>query len=270
MTIHPTAIVDRRAEIDPSAEIGPYCVIDGDVWIGPNCRLYQNVFVTGWTRIEADCELHPGVIVGHVPQDVKHKNERSFCRIGRGTILREYATVHRGTAAESETVIGENCYLLGGCHVAHNGRLGNRVTLVNHVLLGGHVTVQGGATIGGGTVVHQFVRIGELSMVGGGGRVPMDVPPFSLLDEEGKVAGMNRVGMRRAGVPQEVVVELREAYRVLYGKGLPFREAVPLAVARLRTDAGRRLAAFLQEESKRGIAGSSRKRAAPVDSLEAE
>ncbi|MBI4716456.1 MAG: acyl-ACP--UDP-N-acetylglucosamine O-acyltransferase [Planctomycetes bacterium] len=257
MSIHPTALVDGKAELDADVEVGPYCVIDGHVRIAAGCRLHHGVYVTGWTELGPACVLHPGVIVGHEPQDVKYHGERSYCRIGRRTVLREHVTIHRGTIPDSETVVGEECFLLAGSHVAHNCRLGRGVTLINNVLLAGHVSIEDRATLGGGAVVHQFVRIGELTMIPGNGRVSMDVPPFAMLDFVGRVVGLNRVGMRRAGMTGEERDEIRALYRTLYGSSLPFREAVDRASVQAQTPAGRRLIAFLREESRRGIAGAS-------------
>ena len=258
MSIHPTAIVSSHAEIHPSAEIGPYCVIDSDVRIESGCRLYQQVYVTGWTTIEPNVELHPGAVIGHTPQDIKHTGGRSFCRIGRGTIVREYASVHRGTMPESQTIVGANCFLLGNSHVAHNCRIGDGVTLINNVLLGGHVEIGPGAVLGGAVAVHQFVRIGERAMIAGVARVPMDVPPFALIDAQGRVAGLNRVGMRRAGMSREEMDDIRSLYRLLYGRGTQFSGAAQSLGDYAKTEAGRRLAQFLRGESRRGIAGSSR------------
>jgi len=261
MSIHPTAIIDPHAELDSSVSVGPYCVIDGHVQIGAGCRLYQGVYLTGWTCLGENCELHPGVIVGHAPQDIKYKGERSFCRIGRGTILREHVTIHRGTEPESETVVGENCFLLGGSHVGHNCRLGNGVTLINNVLLAGHVDIQDRATLGGAASVHQFVRIGELAMITGNARVPKDVVPFALLDPQGRIAGLNHVGLRRAGMSRDECAAIREAYRALFDSRGLFEQRL----ARLEALAGsapsvRRLIDFVRAPSKRGLAGRSRRR----------
>ncbi len=264
MRIHPTAIVDRGAELDAAVEVGPYCIIDAHVRVAADCRLYQGVYLTGWTQIGRGCELHPGVIVGNAPQDTKYNGERSYCRIGPGTILREYVTVHRGTDPESETVVGQKCFLLGGSHVAHNCRIGNDVTLINNALLGGYVEIGDRVTIGGGAAVHQFVRIGELAMIGGIARVAQDIVPFALADPAGRIAGINRVGLRRADFPQDHIQEIREAYRILFGQGLPFREAVNRLVRVVKTPPGQRLLHFVQAKSARGFAGRTR---SPTESL---
>ena len=259
MSIHPSAIVHPRAEIDPTVEVGPWCVIDEHVRVGPGCRLFHNVYLTGWTEIGEGCVLHPGVVVGHEPQDVKYKGERSFCRVGRGAVIREYVTIHRGTVPESATTVGENSFLLEGCHIAHNCTVGDNVTLINKVLLAGYVEVGDRATLGGSAGIHQFVRIGELSMVAGVARVTMDIVPFALTDADGQIVGLNRVGLRRAGLPREDVLDVREAYRVLFFAGLPFREAIQQVNGTVNTPAGRRLAQFLAN-SRRGFAAGSRKR----------
>ena len=260
MAIHPTAIVDRRAELAHDVEVGPFCVIEGEVRIEAGCRLYQNVYVTGWTEIGERCELHPGVIVGHAPQDAKYRGERSYCRIGPGTILREHVTIHRGTTPDSETVVGANGFLLGGSHVAHNCALGERVTLINNVLLGGHVTVGDGTTLGGGAVVQQFVRVGEQVMAPGNARVIQDIIPFALLDVEGRIAGLNRVGLRRAGFTADQVRNIREGYRLLFGSDLPFSRAVVQLAETAIGPPVDRIIHFLQQESCRGTAGRSRRR----------
>ncbi len=258
MAIHPTAIVNPKAEIDPTVEIGPFCVIDAHVRMGPRCRLCHGVYLTGWTEIGEGCVIHPGAIIGHEPQDVKYQGERSFCRIGRETIVREYVTIHRGTIPESETRVGERCFLLAGSHVAHNCTVGDQVTLINGVLLAGHVEVGDRVTMGGGAAVHQFVRIGELAMIAGNASVTMDVVPFSLVDRDGRVLGLNRVGLRRAELSRDEVREIRELYRVLFGSKLAFREAADRATTLAETAAGRRIAEFLRTTSRRGFAGPAR------------
>ncbi len=262
MPIHPTAIIDPRAKIDSTAQIGPFCVIEGEVEIGPGCRLMQGVFVTGWTTVGANCEIHPHAILGHTPQDIKYHGERSYCRIGKDCIIRENVSIHRGTIPDSETLVGEGCFLLGGSHVGHNCRVGNKVTLINNVLLAGHVVVEDRVTIGGGTAVHQFVRIGELAMVAGLGRISMDIPPFALTDPEGRIAGLNRIGLRRNEYGREELFALREAYRTMYGRRTDFHEAMQQLATQAVTPATRKLLQFLESPTRRGHAGRSKRRGA--------
>jgi UDP-N-acetylglucosamine acyltransferase len=266
VSIHPTAIIHRNAELAADVVVGPNCIIEEHVRVGAGTRLYQNVFLTGWTHIGEACVLHPNVIVGHEPQDVKYKGERSYCRVGNRNILRENVTIHRGTMAESETVVGDDCFFLAGSHVGHNCRVGNRVTLINETALGGHVQVGDGVTMGGNSGIHQFVRIGTLAMLAACGRYMQDVVPYALCEPGGKIIGMNRVGLRRAGLPREDVAELREAYRALFRPG-SFSTAVKGLLPRLTTPSGMRLAEFLRAESKRGLAGRFR-RGAPASNEE--
>ncbi len=260
-SIHPTAIVNAKAELGADVSIGPFCVIDGDVTIGRGCKLYQGVYVTGWTEIGDDCVLHPHVIVGHEPQDTKYAGERTFCRIGRRTILRENVSIHRGTTPETTTVVGEDCFLLGGSHVAHNCTVGNHVTLINNAMLAGHVTIGDRCTLGGGTGVHQFVRIGELAMVRGNARVPMDVVPFAMIDSTGKIAGINRVGVRRSSLDQSALEQIRNAYRVLFERGGgSFESGVHQLQEIAKSEVEHKILAFVKETSKRGLAGMSRGR----------
>ncbi len=258
MPVHPTAIIDPNAEVDASADIGPCCVIDAHVQIAAGCKLFGNVYVTGWTQIGPRCVLHPNVVVGHEPQDLKYAGERSYCRIGSDTVLRENVTVHRGTLPESETVIGSHCYLMVGSHVAHNGALGDHVTLTNNVMLAGHVSIADHSNLGGGSGVHQFGRIGERVMIAGNAGISRDVPPYALVDREGRILGLNSVGLKRAGFPQEEILELREIFRRLFGRKASFTKAVEHLRGHARFAPAKRVLAFLDGESKRGIAGGAR------------
>ncbi len=266
MPVHPTAIIHPDARIDATADIGPYVIIDGPVQIGPHTRVYAHAYLAGWTQIAADCQIHPHAVIGHLPQDLAHDGSVSYCRIGEGTIIREGASVHRGTGAGTETVVGKRCYLMANAHVAHNCRVGDDVKMANGALLAGHVRVDDGAFLSGGAVVHQFVRIGELAMVRGNARTAMDVPPFSMTDSEGRVVGLNAVGVRRAGFSEAERNELKKAIRTLYRTGLPFRKAVESIAESLQTAPGRRLVCFLREPSRRGVAGGRRARSGPAAS----
>lgn len=266
MAIHASAIIDSKAQIDSSVDVGPYCVIDANVRVAAGCRLFHGVYLTGWTEIGEGCVLHPGVIVGHVPQDTDYRGERTGCRVGARTILREYVTIHRASGEGNETVVGTDCFLLGGSHLAHNCSVGNHVTLVNQVLLAGHVHVADRVTMGGGAMVHQFVRIGELSMIAGQARVRQDVPPFALIDSVGDVAGLNRVGMRRAGFSRENVRAVREAYRTLYATGESPGALVPRLEATVGDGPERRVLDFMKHDSKRGLAARcDRRESVPID-----
>jgi len=252
MPIHPTAVVDKRAEIDASADIGPYAVVEGGVRIGPGTRLYPHAYVSQGTTLGRGCQIHPFAVVGHHPQDLKWSGAPSYTLIGDETVIREGAQVHRGTMPESTTVVGRRVYVMATGHIGHNCVIADEVIIANAGLVSGHVEIGRRAFVSGCAVIHQFVRIGELAMIGGGVRVPADVPPFMLVTPDG-VAGPNVVGLRRAGFSAEQRQEVRAAYRTLFRSRLPFPAALARVAEGVRTEAGRRLVEFLRAPSKRGI-----------------
>lgn len=253
MAIHPTAIVDKGAEIDPSAEIGAYAIVEPGAKIGPGVRLYPHAYVATGATLEAGVQVHPFAVVGHLPQDLAYTGAATYAVIGEGTIIREGASVHRGTAPGSTTIVGKRCFMMANSHVGHNCRVGDDVKMANCALLAGHVSVGSGAFLSGGAGVHQFVRIGELVMIGNSATILNDVPPFMMVITEG-VVGPNVVGQRRAGISPAARQEIRHSHRLLYRMSLPFPRAVAEIVAMVKTDEGRRLAEFLQAPSKRGFA----------------
>lgn len=253
MAIHSSAIVDPRAEIDPSAEIGAYCVVDGPVRIGAETRVFPHTCLSGATVIGRNCEIHSFVSIGDTPQDRAFKPCVSYCNIGDDCIIREGVTIHRGTAAESTTQIGSRCMLMANAHVGHNCIVGDDVVLVNGALLAGHVRIGSRAFLSGNMGVHQFVRIGELAILGGVIKVVMDVPPFFSVGRHGTCGGINVIGLRRAGYSASDRLEIKDAFQLLYRSGRPFRAAVEELSGSVKTDAGRRLVEFLQAPSKRGI-----------------
>jgi len=257
MSIHPAAIIDAKADIHPSARIDAYAVIDGPVHVHADCHVYPFAFLTGPTRIGRGCEVHPGAVVGHIPQDLAYRGAESRCVIGDETIIREGASVHRGTDSGSETVVGKRCYLMANAHVAHNCHLGDDVKMANGAALAGHVQIGDGAFVAGGAMVHQFVRIGELVMLGGLAKVVMDVPPYFLVGRQGEIAGINVVGLRRAGYGVSERQDVKNAYRVLYRSGRSMATAVGELETTVTTSLGRKILDFLRSPSKRGIAAAS-------------
>lgn len=253
MPIHPTAVIDRAAEIDPAAEIGPFVVIDGEVRIGPGVRVYPHAYLAGWTTLAEGCEIHPNAVIGHLPQDFHFQGERSYCRIGRGTVIREGATVHRGAHPESATVIGEHCQLLCGVHVGHDVVLGNHVTLIPYAAVAGHAELGDRVTVSSVTGIHQFCRIGELAIIGAGGLAQQDVPPYLMVVGRNRCTAVNVIGMRRAGLPRADIDEVRRLYRATYRSGLTLASALESVRDTVQTASGRKYLNFFATPSRRGI-----------------
>ncbi len=214
--IHPTAIVDARATVDPSAEIGPYVVIDGPVGVGARTKIGPHSVVLGRTVLGADNVLHAHVVLGDVPQDLAFAGGDTGLVVGDGNVFREYATVHRGTKAGTDTVLGNRGYYMQNSHVAHNCRIGDDCIVAGGALLAGYVEMGDRAFVSGNCVVHQFVRIGRLAFLRGISRTSRDVPPFCVMDGTHTVRTLNLVGLRRAGMPREEIHALRAAFRTLF------------------------------------------------------
>lgn len=258
MPIHPTAVVDSKAKIDADAEIGPYVVIEGDVKIGSGTRVMAHAYITGWTEIGEDNEIHPGAILGDAPQDRAYKGQETYLRIGNHNVIREHVQVHRGTAPGSATTLGNNNFLMANAHVGHNCRLGDNVILANGALLGGYVDVGDNVFISGNCVVHQFVRIGAYSLMRGLSGTSRDVPPFAIVDWQHTVRGVNAVGLKRAGFDEKRIRAIRDAFRTLFRKGCNLALAVKEVEATNR--ANQDVLALLEfiKTSKRGVcAGAS-------------
>ena len=234
MKIHPTAVIDSKAQIDPDVEIGPYVVIEGQVRIKRGTRVMAHAYLTGWTEIGEGNEIHPGVVLGDAPQDKAYTGEETYLKIGDQNIFREYVQVHRGTVAGSSTVIGNDNFLMATAHVGHNCKLGDNVVLANGALLGGHVEVGNNVFISGNCVVHQFVRIGDYSLMRGLSGTSRDVPPFAIVDWQHTVRGVNVVGLKRAGFDEKRIRAIRGAFRVLFRKG----RNLALAVQEVEKSAG--------------------------------
>ncbi len=257
MPMHPTAVVDCRAQIDPGVEVGPYVVIEGAVRIEQGTTLAPHVHVLGLTTIGPGCRIHTGAVIGDLPQDRSFAGGDSFVAIGSETLIREYVTIHRGTKPGTQTTIGNRCMLMAHAHVGHNCVVADDVVLVNGSLLGGYVTVGSRAVISGNAAVHQFVRVGELAMIGGLSKITQDIPPFLMFDGHGVCVGLNLVGMRRAGIAAGDRAELKAAYRRLYRTPGSLSTAIADLSAMLESSTGMRFLEFLQGTSKRGIHGHS-------------
>ncbi|HSI85243.1 MAG: acyl-ACP--UDP-N-acetylglucosamine O-acyltransferase [Candidatus Methylacidiphilales bacterium] len=227
MMIHPTAIIDPAARIGHDVEIGPYCVIGAGVELGDRCRLMHHVSLEGPTRIGPANIFHPFTVIGARTQDLKYTVEPTYLEIGSGNNFREFCTVHRATAPGNATRIGSGNNFLAYSHVAHDCIVGNHCIFSNNATLAGHVVVEDFAIISGLSAVHQFCRLGKLSFVGGCTKIVQDVPPYFIADgNPAAMRAVNVVGLQRQGYSPEQIVEIRNAYRILYDKTLNTSQAV--------------------------------------------
>ncbi|MBU0900200.1 acyl-ACP--UDP-N-acetylglucosamine O-acyltransferase [bacterium] len=215
--IHSTAIIHSKAEIGKNVSIGPYSIIEEEVIIGNNVQIDSHVVIKKWTSIGEDCILFMGAVLGNSAQDKKYDGQCSYLTIGKGNVFREYVTVHRGNKAEGYTKIGDHNYFMVNSHIAHNCEIGNEITIANGSNIAGHVIIEDRAFISGLVVVHQFVRIGRLSIIGGNSKVVQDVPPYLLVDgHPAKAYGLNSVGLLRAKIPEDSKIKLKKSYKLLY------------------------------------------------------
>ena len=225
--IHPSALVDPGTAINAHVVVGPYAVIGPRVEIGSGTTVGPHVVIECNTMIGRGCSVGAGSVLGGEPQDRKFRNEETWLEIGDETRIREYSTLNRGTAARGRTSVGRRCFIMTYVHIAHDCVIEDDVVLANAVQLAGHVHVESNATIGGSTPVHQFVRIGTHAFVGGGSRLPQDVPPYTrAAGNPFRLYGINTVGLARAGFDPRVRLALKHAYRLLFNSDLTSSEAV--------------------------------------------
>lgn len=218
VTIHPSSVVEKGAQLGAGVEVGPFCVIGAQAVLADNVRLHSHAVIAGNTEIGEGTQVFPFASLGHAPQDRKFRGEKSRLIIGKNNIIREYVTMNPGTEQGGLiTRIGDNGLFLTGAHVAHDCQIGNNVLLVNNATLGGHCTVEDYASVGGLSAVHQFVRIGAYAFIGGMSGVENDVIPFGIaLGNRAHLAGLNIVGLKRHGFEREQIHTLRKAYRMLF------------------------------------------------------
>ena len=225
--IHPTAIVDPKADLGDGVVIGPYSVVQNDVIIGDNTKIDSHVLIHAGTRMGNKCWVSKGAVVGTDPQDLKYAGEKTTLEIGDETTIREFCTLNRGSSHRFNTEIGSKCLLMAYVHVAHDCIIGDNVILANAINMAGHVTIESFAAIGGMSPIHQFVKIGAHAFIGGGLRVNKDVPPFILAAGEPiQYAGINHVGLSRKGFSAEVLQKIRQAYKLIYRSNLNVTQAI--------------------------------------------
>ncbi|MEN6521676.1 MAG: acyl-ACP--UDP-N-acetylglucosamine O-acyltransferase [Armatimonadota bacterium] len=225
--IHSTAIIHPSAEIGDSVAVGSYCVIGPDVKIGDGTKIEHHAVIECNTTIGRNCHIGVSAVLGGAPQDYKFHGEQSYLEIGDENIIREFCTIHRASGEGNSTVIGNNNMLMAYCHVAHNCRLANYITMANMAGISGHVQVEDKVILSGMAGVHQNVRIGKLAMVGGMSKVVQDIPPFMLADGRPiKVYDLNVIGLRRSGVVPRSRAALRQSYKLLYRSSLNITQAI--------------------------------------------
>ncbi len=253
-SIHSTAIIEPGVQLSPGVSVGPFSIVCEGARIGEDCEIGSHVRIEGCVSMGPRNRVHQGAVIGSPPQDLKWKGEKSELIIGMGNVIREYATLNPGTSAGEATRVGDHCLFMAYSHVAHNCVVGSNVILANSVNLAGHVTVEDFAILGGLTPVHQFAKIGAHAFVGGGSRVPQDVPPFMRgAGNPMAIVGLNSVGLFRRGFSTTSLHALRKAYRYLYRAGLNTTQALERIEAELGEVAEvQTLLAFIRS-SERGI-----------------
>lgn len=251
--IHPTAVVDPGAKVGRDVVIGPFCVVESGAVIGDGCRLEAGVVIKGRATLGRNNEIGDGAVIGGRAQHVQIHEPGGTLLLGDNNRIRENVTIHRGWANDGQTAIGDGNLFMVGSHIGHDCRVGNHCILVNHVLLGGHVHVDDRAYFGGAAAVHQFCRVGRVAMVGGMSKVTQDVPPYVLIEAAPtQVVGLNNVGLRRNGYTPDQVLQLKQAYRVIYRQGLRWSEVLAILESEFHTGPAAAFCEFLKG-GKRGF-----------------
>lgn len=215
--IHPNAFVHPKARLGRGVCIGPNTVVEKDVSIGANTIIGSSCVIEGFTQIGKRCKIHTGAVIGSPPQDLKYKGERTKVIIGDDNVIREYVTINKGTVDKGKTVMGNKNLLMAYSHVAHDCIIGDQVVIANAGTLAGHVKVESKAIIGGMAAIHQFSRVGKMSIIGGCSKIIQDVPPFSMVDgHPAKVYGINSIGLKRAKMPTKSILRLKTAFKILF------------------------------------------------------
>jgi UDP-N-acetylglucosamine acyltransferase len=253
-SIHPSSIIHPAAQLADDITVGPFVCIDGPARIGAGTVIHAHAVISGEVIMGERNTIGHGAIIGTFPQDLSYKPEtQSGVIIGNDNVIRELGTIHRGTEAGSYTRLGNHNFLMAGSHVAHNVQLGNHVIMANNALLGGHVKVEDRVFLGGGSVFHQFIRIGQLAIAQGNSAASKDVPPFCVLAGPNGIAGLNVVGLRRAGFEAETRAELKTAFKLLYQSGLNLTQAIAAAKEKTWGAEARIFWDFVETATSKGI-----------------
>lgn len=235
MSIHATAIVSRNAELAADVSVGPYAIVGDGCTVADGCVIGAHAVLERNVKLASNVRVGVGTVLGGDPQDLKFKGEDTTVEIGEGSVIREYSTVNRGTAASMKTTVGRGCFLMSYVHLAHDCHIGDGVIISNATQLAGHVTVEEKAILSGVSAVHQFALIGKYSFIGGCSRVAKDVPPYvKAVGNPVKLYGLNTVGLQRNGFPEDVIRELKRAYRLFFKSELNVSQARERAESDLR------------------------------------
>lgn len=253
--IHPTAIIDPRAQIDPTVHIGPYAVLEGPVKLSPGVRVEAHAQLLGDVTIGANTVIGRAAIIGGDPQDLSFKPEtESFTIIGENNVLREHVTIHRGSKPGSATRMGDHNFLMATTHLAHDVQMGSRNVLANGVMLAGYVQVGNNVFMGGGTGLHQFIRIGDYCMFQGNSSYSKDLPPYCMGNLLNRVAGINVIGLRRAGFTAADRAEVKKIFDFVFRSGLNLSQALQEIDKQAWQSPAQVFIDFLKAPSKKGIA----------------
>lgn len=226
--IHPTAIVDPKAELDANVEIGPYSIVADNVSIGSGTVIGPHAMIEPYTSIGPDCRIFQYASIGAAPQAIKFKGEITYLKIGRGTTVREFVTINRGTEfGGGITEVGDNNLLMAYSHVAHDCKTGRDAILANNATLAGHIIIGDYVTVGGLTAIHQFVKIGDYAYIGGKSAVAKDIPPYVIASgDRASLHGLNKIGLKRHGFGDNTLRALKKAYRIIFRIGITTKEAI--------------------------------------------
>ena len=253
MDIHQFAVVHPDAKIGENVKIGPFVTIDANVEIGDGTIIDSGAVVRSGARIGKNCHIHANAVVGDIPQDLKFQGEDTVAIIGDGTVIREFVTIHRGTASKGKTVVGSNCLIMAYCHVAHDCVVGNHVIMSNASQLAGEVVTGDWAIIGGGALVHQFTQIGCHVMIQGGALVNKDIPPYCMAARYPiAYEGVNKVGLHLRGYTSEQIDAIADVYRTIYDSGLNVTQSLEEASKLPASPERDEIISFVRA-SKRGI-----------------
>ena len=232
--IHPSAIVSPDATLAPGVRVGPFAIIGEGCELADGCVIEARATLERNVKLAANVRVGIGSVLGGDPQDLKFEGEVTTVEIGEGTRIREYTTINRGTRQSLKTTVGKNCFLMSYVHLAHDCHLGDGVIISNGTQLAGHVTVEDRAILSGLSAVHQFVKVGRHSFVGGCSRVAKDIPPYlKAVGNPVKLYGLNSVGLQRSGFPDPVIRELKRAYRLFFRSELNVSQAMERATSEL-------------------------------------